>query len=84
MKKAVEFEITFAKIRIDDSGFKRRREWQIAVQTARLAAVKNEHEFAFETGSFDATEILTFEDGSQLMIANPRQAAFCGFVTTLK
>lgn len=84
MTKAVEFEIRFAKIRIDESGFKRQAEWSACVEAARLAAVQNEHETPWQTGAYDADETLTFEDGSQLMIANPRQAAFGGFVRTLK
>lgn len=81
--KAVEFEITFAKISTDDSGFKSRREWEIAVQTARLSAVSVEAEMAWQSGCYDASETLTFQDGSRLMIANPRQSAFSGFARTL-
>lgn len=31
-------------------------------------------------GSHDATEILTFEDGSAVVLANPGQSEFCAFL----
>lgn len=81
---AADFEIKFAYIRTDENGFKSSIPWKLCVEAARAAAVENEHESPWETGACDATETLTFADGSQLMIANPRQAAFGGFVRTLK
>ena len=81
--KADMFEIKLQKIRIDDSGFKRRREWEIAVQTARLSAVSVESEMAWQSGCYDASETLTFDDGSKLLIHNPRQAAFGGMALTI-
>lgn len=63
----------------DAQGFRLEWRWEPLVKAARDAAV----EIQKEEGSYDATEYLIFKDGSKLMIANPRQAAFCGFARVL-
>jgi hypothetical protein len=63
----------------DAQGFRLEWQWEPLVTAARDAAV----EIQKEEGSYDATEYLTFADGSRLMLANPRQAAFAAFAREL-
>lgn len=83
MNTAVSLAIEFAKVRMDNNGFKREPEFSILVQKARLIAARNDHEAPWETGASDASEELTFEDGSRLIIHNPRQSSFAGYADVL-
>lgn len=80
---AVKLAIEFAKIKMDDCGFKREPQWSVLVQKARLIAARNDHELSWETGASDASEELQFDDGSRLVIHNPRQSAFAGYADIL-
>lgn len=80
---ATELAIQFAKIRMDKNGFRREPEFSILVQKARLIAAQNDHALAWETGASDASEELTFSDGSRIIIHNPRQSAFAGYADVL-
>jgi hypothetical protein len=79
MNTALKLAIEFAKVRMDNQGFREEPEFGILVKKARLIAVRNDHEMAWETGASDASEELTFDDGSRLVIHNPRQSAFSGY-----
>jgi hypothetical protein len=83
MNTAVKLAIEFAKIRMNDRGFKREPQWSLLVQKARLIAARNDHEMAWQTGASDASEELTFSDGSRLVIHNPAQVAFAGYADVL-
>ena len=83
MNQAVKLAIEFAKVRMNDDGFKREPEFSLLVQKARLIAARNDHELPWQTGASDASEELTFEDGSRLVIHNPRQSAFAGYADVL-
>ena len=83
MNQAVKLAIEFAKVRMDSRGFKREPEFSLLVQKARLIAARNDHELSWETGASDASEELTFEDGSRLVIHNLRQSAFAGYADVL-
>lgn len=62
------------KIDTDQDGFKLGG-WQEAVASAREMAIEIRIDCP---DSYDSTEELLFEDGSRLLINNPRQAAFAG------
>jgi hypothetical protein len=80
MTIAVTLAIEMSRIRLDDNGFKKEPLWTLAVRKARLIAARNNHELSWESGASDASEELTFEDGSVLGIHNPRQNTFGGYV----
>lgn len=83
MNTAVKLAIEFAKIRMNDRGFKKEPQWSLLVQKARLIASRNDYEMAWQTGASDASEELTFGDGSRLVIHNPAQSAFAGYADVL-
>jgi hypothetical protein len=83
MNTAVKLAIEFAKIRMNDRGFKKEPQWSLLVQKSRLLAVRNDYDMAWETGASDASEELTFGDGSRLVIHNPAQSVFAGYADVL-
>lgn len=83
LSQAVKLAIEFAKIRMNDRGFKKEPQWSLLVQKARLIAARNDYDMAWETGASDASEELTFGDGSRLVIHNPAQSVFAGYADVL-
>jgi hypothetical protein len=56
MNTALTLAIEFAKVRMDNNGFKREPEFSLLVKKARLIAARNDQEMAWETGASDASE----------------------------
>lgn len=77
------YETMFREVPETEDGFKEQKQWAFIVRQARSDAIKIEKEMAWETGAYDASEELTFEDNSKIIIHNPRQSAFRGLVYVL-
>ena len=84
MTIAVTLAIEMSRIRMSENGFKQEPSWTLAVRKARLIAARNNPEATWDISADDSSESLTFEDGSVLVIHNPRQSRFVGYADVVR
>lgn len=76
MNIAEKFHKELSAVEIKEDGFKE-EQWESIVKKAKEAAKRLDWPYGVD--SYDSSIELSFEDGSKILIHNPKQSAFCGF-----